>query len=442
MIVGLRKTTAPDRARAGARTETLVKMADLEPTVTLPWLVRLRWLFLAGEMVVFPIAHWGFAVELEWWALGLAVALAAVSNVAIVTLHARQTASGARLMGGVLVLDTAVLTLILAASGGSMNPFTVFYLVYVTLSAVVLGARWTISIAALSLFGFGLLFLVSSTDGMHIHGDAVAFARHLQSMWAAYALAAVLVTFFISRITRAIAVQREQISTLREAAARNARLAGLTTLAAGAAHELGSPLATIEIAAHEAALRAASNPTAEAIAEDLKLILLEVDRCQRILHQMAARASQPEDVQPLDAARLVDQIRAVLGEDRGKRVEFRVTTGDVHFSQPEQTAQSVIALIKNALEAGAPMSTVIVTMARDPSDVAITIEDRGPGIPEDVLVRVGEPFFTTKQPGQGMGLGVFLARTFVESRGGALLIESSPGVGTRAIVRLPAERAA
>jgi two-component system sensor histidine kinase RegB len=85
---------------------------------------------------------------------------------------------------------------------------------------------------------------------------------------------------------------------------------------------------------------------------------------------------------------------------------------------------------------------VIVTMARDTRDVAITIEDRGTGIPDDVLARVGEPFFTTKQPGSGMGLGVFLARTFVESQGGALVLESTPGLGTRAIVRLPAERAA
>jgi two-component system, sensor histidine kinase RegB len=416
-------------------------MGDLEPTVTLPWLVRLRWLFLAGELILFPIAHWGFEVRLDWWALGLALASGAVSNLAIVRLHARQTWPGARLMGAVLVLDTALLTLLLAASGGPMNPFTVFYLVYVTLSAVVLSARWTISIAALSLAGFGLLFVVSHADGVHIHDDA-GFGRHLQSMWAAYALAAVLVTFFIGKITRAIAVQRDQISTLREAAAQNARLAGLTTLAAGAAHELGSPLATIEIAAHEAALRAAGIPVAAAVAEDLKLILLEVDRCQGILHQMAARAAQPDDDEPLAAERLVEQICALLGEGRGKRVEFRITAGLARFAQAERMAQSIAALIKNALEASPATSTVVVTMARDTSDVAITIEDRGAGIPEDVLVRVGEPFFTTKQPGQGMGLGVFLARTFVESRGGALVIESSPGVGTRAIVRLPAERAA
>lgn len=416
-------------------------MADLEPTVTLPWLVRLRWLFLAGQLILFPIAYWGFRVQLEWWALGLALTGAAVSNLVIARLHARKAGSSARVMGGVLVLDTMLLTLLLAASGGSMNPFTVFYLVYVTLSAVVLGARWTISIAALSLAGFGLLFLVSHTDNIHVHGDTVALLHHLQSMWAAYALAAVLVTFFIGKITREISVQRDQIAALREANARNARLAGLTTLAAGAAHELGSPLATIEIAAHEAALRAVTLPGAEAVTDDLRLILLELDRCQRILHQMAARAAQPEDGEPMPAEDLADHVRALLGEDRGRRVEFRISAGRARLAQAEQVAQSIAALIKNALDASPPSLPVAVTMTRETSNIAIAIEDSGPGIPEDVLARVGEPFFTTKQPGQGMGLGVFLARTFVESRGGALVIESSPGRGTRAVVRLPVEHA-
>jgi two-component system sensor histidine kinase RegB len=240
------------------------------------------------------IAQWGFSVRLQWWALALALGIAGSSNIAIVRLHQRKRWPSANLMGGVLVLDTALLTLLLAASGGSMNSFTMFYLVYVTLSAIVLSTRWTISIGGLSLVGFGLLFLVSHATSMHIHGGTVSFSRHLQSMWAAYALAAALVTFFIGKITRAIAVQRDQIATLREANARNARLVGLTTLA----------------------------------------------------------------------------------------------------------------------------------------------------IPADVLARVGEPFFTTKQPGRGMGLGVFLARAFVESRGGALVIESDPGRGTRAEVRLPAGAAA
>ncbi len=415
-------------------------MADLEPTVTLPWLVRLRWLFLAGQLLVFPIAKWGFAVRLQWWALALALGVAAISNLAIVKLHARKTWPSASLMGGVLVLDTALLTLLLGASGGSMNPFTVFYLVYVTLSAVVLSARWTISIGVLSLVGFGLLFAVSRGGATHMHSGTVTFSRHLQSMWAAYALAAALVTFFIGKITRAIAVQRDQIATLREANARNARLVGLTTLAAGAAHELGSPLATIAVAAHEASLRATKLGGAGAIGKDLELILLEVDRCQSILHQMAARAGQPDDVAPLSIEELAVQVCALLGSERVRRLDLRTSGDHARFALPtEQVAQSIAALIKNALEASAATSKVAVTMTYEANNVQITVEDSGAGIPADVLARVGEPFFTTKQPGSGMGLGVFLARAFIESRGGALTIESNPGLGTRAHVQIPTE---
>jgi two-component system sensor histidine kinase RegB len=246
----------------------------------------------------------------------------------------------------------------------------------------------------------------------------------------------------VGKITRAIAIQRDQISALREANARNARLAGLTTLAAGAAHELGSPLTTIEVAAHEASLRARHVPGAAAIADDLELILLEVDRCQGILHQMAARAAQPDDLAPITVEDLAAQVRALLGPERARRVTIQVTSAPARFELPaEPMAQSIAALIKNALEASAPGASVVVTITHDARDVEIMIQDRGSGIPDDVLARVGEPFFTTKQPGRGMGLGVFLARAFVESRGGALRIESAPGCGTRAIVRVPAERA-
>jgi two-component system, sensor histidine kinase RegB len=133
-------------------------------------------------------------------------------------------------------------------------------------------------------------------------------------------------------------------------------------LAAGAAHELGSPLTTIEVAAHEAELRAAKLSGAGAIAEDLKLIRLEVDRCQNILHQMAARAAQAGECEPLSADRLVERVRELLGEDRGKRVEFRLGAGELRFGRALQMAQSLAALIKNALDASAPSSIVVVTM--------------------------------------------------------------------------------
>lgn len=409
---------------------------DLEPTVTLPWLVRLRWFLLAGQVIILPLARWVFGVSLTWWLCVLALALGATSNLALAAAVRRPRWTPAQLMGGVLILDTALLTLQLAALGGATNPFTVFYLVYITLSAVVLSARWATLIATLAVVGFGLLFLVPAETHVH-HSGPPLLNPHLQGMWIAFVLAAGLTAFFVRRITQAIASQREQIATLRETAARNARLASLATLAAGAAHELNSPLSTIAVAAHEASLRVQALAGSASVAADLALILDEVDRCQAILHQLAARSTQADGDELVTLDALVARVREQLGDERGRRVDVRITDPGPIALPSAPMIQSLVALIKNALDASGPADRVEVAIRRDAAAVAIAIEDRGTGIADDVLAKVGEPFFTTKQPGHGLGLGVFLARVFVESRGGALTIESQPGRGTRVAVQLP-----
>ena len=224
-------------------------MTDLEPAVTLPWLVRLRWSFVAGQLVVLPVLHGWFGLPISLVVLGVELGVMLASNIALAVVQHDRRWSRSSVIGAVMVLDTALWTLLLAGSGGSANPFTVLYLVHITLSAIVLGLWWTWIIAALSLAGFALLFVTTPMRAMH---EAMGFAGHLQAMWVAFALAAVLIAFFVRRVTRAIAAQREQIATLRETNERNQRHASVMRLAASAAHELGSPLATIAVAAHEA----------------------------------------------------------------------------------------------------------------------------------------------------------------------------------------------
>jgi len=413
----------------------------LEPAITLPWLLRLRWLFVAGQLAAWPLARWALGVELPWWPFAAAVAVLAASNAAVAAAAARRRISPAQLTGGVLLLDTALLTMQLAALGGATNPFSVLYLVYITLSSVALSARWTLAIAALAIAGFALLFAMPAAPvaAGHAHHGAgpPLHDSHLQGMWAAFVLAAALTAFFIRRISATIASQHEQIATLRETAARHARLASLATLAAGAAHELNSPLSTIAVAAHEACLRARQLAGAATVAADLDLILEEVDRCQQILHQLAARATEPDDAAAVTLDELLASVRDQLGERAG-RLEIRAEGAPAALALPSaQMAQSLVALIKNALDASGAAGRVVLAIRREGDAIAITVEDRGAGIPADLLAKVGEPFFTTKQPGRGLGLGVFLARVFFESRGGALSIESTPGAGTRALVRLP-----
>jgi two-component system, sensor histidine kinase RegB len=410
-------------------------LPDLEPKVTLPWLIRLRWLAFLGQVSALAIAHFWFSLSLEWALLLPLVGVLALTNVALslVVRSGSLPLSAAQLMGAVLLLDTCLLTALLAATGGSNNPFTVLYLVHITLSAVVLSARWTTLITLLSVTGFGLLFWIGVPEP-HPHGGPVLLDHHLQGMWVAFVLAAALSGFFMRLVVQAIAVQKEEIAGLREQGARNARLAALTTLAAGAAHELGSPLGTIAVAAHEVEVSLRKLPGAERAFDDLRLILLEVDRCQEILGQMAARASRT-------VGELARKIADHLGHDKTERMDLSLMSASARLHVPgEPLAQCVAALVSNGIDASRPGGRVAVALAPHESGLEIHVTDQGMGMSSEVLSKVGDPFFTTKQPGSGMGLGVFLARTFVESLGGALSIESTPGLGTRAILRVPLGR--
>ena len=414
-------------------------MFDLEPTITLPWLVRLRWALLVGQVLACVVARVAFDAR-SWWPFAVAIVVLGLSNVAITSAAVRKFPPG-HVMGAALLLDAAVLTVQLAGLGGAMNPFSVMYLVYITLSAIVLSARWTTAVALVAIVGFALLFLVPTTTHIH-HTGAPLLDPHLQGMWLAFVLAAVLTAFFVRRISRAIATQRDQIAELRETAARTARHASLATLAAGAAHELNNPMSTIAIAAHEAHLRASQLADGASVASDLELILQQVERCQRILHQMAARLTAVDSTRTVTPDELVDEIRAQLGE-RAQRIGIRISGESSSIAVPAApVAQSLVALIKNALDASGPSDAIDVEIKHDGTSLTIEVIDHGTGISDDVLAKVGEPFFTTKAPGHGLGLGVFLARVFFESHGGALAIESSPGSGTRASARLPLAGAA
>lgn len=430
-------------------------LGNARSAVPIEWLVRLRWFFLGGQLIAIVLATCVFATELHWLPLVLALTLSAGSNLLLFLRSRRKEAkSPARLMGAILILDVVLLTIVLASSGGATNPFTVLFLVYITLSAVVLSAGWTAAVAVMSVAGFGILFLLSPTGNatgsagaMH-HGAHHAmsgqsgFDEHLQGMWAAFVLATALTAFFVGRISHWLAAQREQIAGLREASAHNARLAALTTLAAGAAHELNSPLGTIALAAHEASRHSKTLTGAGAITEDLRLILLEVDRCQEILHRMAAQAAEPDPGgEPLSVGELTELIQEYLGSDKRSRIDLTFDNAEVLLPST-QIVPSIVALIQNALDASEEQQRVGVDIRLVAGRVQVDITDTGTGMPEELLNKVGEPFFTTKEPGAGLGLGVFLARAVFESRGGELTIESKLGQGTRARVTLPSTNAA
>jgi two-component system sensor histidine kinase RegB len=259
-------------------------------------------------------------------------------------------------------------------------------------------------------------------------------------MWIAVAIVAVAITFVIGRITETLRAREAELRRIGELAARNARLASLTTLAAGAAHELGSPLGTIAVIAGELAREAERSPGLVAWADDARLLRAEVDRCRGILDRMSARVSEARASD--DAALLAGEIPALLGEAELGADAARL---DVDVFVPAETdlgARSdfravVLPLVHNAFAASPPGERVRITVSSEQGRVRVSVRDRGHGMSAEVLERASEPFFTTRAPGRGTGLGLFVLRLHTERLGGTLELSSAPGAGTTASVQWP-----
>jgi two-component system sensor histidine kinase RegB len=405
-------------------------------------IVRLRWAALAAVIAAIGVAAaaLGLALPSAW--LAAVLAAFAATNLGLALRGTRAA------IGPVLVLDTMLLTVGLALTGGPSNPFSVVFLVYVTLAAVLVPGAFAWGTVALSALGYGLLFFVTPADphahhhhmpgmsmsGMEMGASDARFSLHLQGMWVAFTLAAVLIAVFVMRVSRALAAEREN-------AARTARLLGLTTLAAGAAHELATPLSTIKTVAGELDHALESHPELEAMRDDVRLVRREVDRSRAVLERLSLRAGELRG-EAAEPVRLAD-LAAGLGDlpaPLRARVDVECATPDARARVPRRAfEQVVLSLVNNALDASGEAGRVTLAVRTERERLHVEVRDQGAGMSAETLARAGEPFFTTKDPGRGMGLGLFLARTLVDHLGGTLALDSSVGRGTRVVVELPLE---
>jgi two-component system, sensor histidine kinase RegB len=419
--------------------------AGLESLATLPWLVRLRWIALLGQVVALVLYHRELETPLQWPIVAPVFGFTALSNVALMTWLRRDPPPERThvAMIAVLTVDTVLLTALLAASGGPANPFTIFYIVHIVLAAVVLETRATVWVTMLSALCFAALFVLPADPHAMHHQHPGMIEGHLRGMWIAFAIAASVIAYFVRKISLTLAMQREQIAILHARDASRARLASLAALAAGAAHELGTPLGTIAVAVRELELALERGDPIDEPVADARLIAAEVERCRLILGGMAAQ-TQADDTMPITTRpeQLFAALRARFDAERALRITCHAQPDTRSFRIPlHGVVRSLAALVKNAFDASDDEAgTVEVELeidTRDPSEVHTIVRDRGIGMAADIRARAGEPFFTTKDPGSGMGLGLFLVRSFVESIGGRLELRAIAPRGTEAVLTIP-----
>ena len=407
--------------------------------LALPWVVRLRFGMATGGAAVVALAGIRFGLTRPLASVFVPLAVVFTTNFLLGRLRGSFSRAPEAAVGALFVLDALCLTVMLGLTGGPSNPFSLLYLVQITLSAVVLRKVWTWALGGLSTVCFGALFFwripFAPLEGHHMEGAS----PHLIGMWVAFLIASALIAFFTGKVSEALRQGERKVLQLQDRIAKNERLASLATLAAGAAHELGTPLGTIAVVARELEIYAARMENGSAVEEDARLIRSEIERCRLILQQMSADGGEPmgEAARRISAVDLAREA-AQFADPQGERISLELETATAALDVPVQAmARSIGALLRNALDASDSTGKVTLRVRNAGDSVEFAVIDHGLGMAAETLRRVSEPFFTTKEPGKGMGLGAFLARTLAERLGGGLTYESAPAKGTTATLALP-----
>lgn len=418
------------------------------PQIVLTWLLRLRWLAAVGQVLAIAFTAALLGLRPPAWPVAGAIAATLLSQVFVRMWSHRRRVPG-WVVPGILALDVGLLTVLLYCTGGPENPFRILYLVHVAMAVVVLGFGWTWLIVGLAAGCYGALYF------WHLPlmppGRALPPGVREVGDWMAVVLVSVLIAYFIGRVIRALRDRERErdaeLAAARERAGRNEQLASLTTLAAGAAHELGSPLGTIAIVAKELQNDLAGLGRPDAV-EDARLIRQEVDRCRTILDRMRVDIVEEghHERSPVSVAELVDWVRADLGREQAAALRVEVPPDAALPATPARAVrQALVVMLNNAFdatrevvgEAGGGDRPVTLRVGRNDGHVEFAVDDAGGGMTPEVLRRAGEPFFTTKPPGSGMGLGLYLVRLVAEKYGGSFRMTSTLGRGTRATLELP-----
>jgi two-component system sensor histidine kinase RegB len=377
-------------------------------------------------------------LRLPWSSFAALLAAMAGTNAAM-AFQLRSPAPQHSVIGGALLADAVLLTGVLYLAGGPLNPFSIVYLVGITIAAVALGHRWAVTLALVSSVAYGLVFAYNRPFEFSdpAFGSGL-LTLHLYGMWVALVSAAGLIAHFVSRIAEALETRERELIASRAAAARGERLAALFALGAGAAHELATPLSTIRTAAIELERTLGATGASGAAAGYVSVMRQEVERCTAVLDGLSGRASATSVADTsVSLARLVGDIKTRLGDQLADRLDISVPEPSAAVRAPaEPLCQVLVALLRNAFDASAPQQRVTLSIRQEPT-LRVEVVDCGRGMAPEEAGRAGDPFFTTKPPGAGLGLGLFLARAFADQMGGSINWTSTLGKGTSVVLDIP-----
>jgi two-component system sensor histidine kinase RegB len=405
-----------------------------ETHAALRMILILRSLALIGQACAVLGAVFLLNIGLTWLPMGLAWGLLAATNLYTLWRLSRSAPISQAELAAQLATDVAALTLQLMFSGGLANPFVLFYCLLVAVAAVLLSTSGALMITVLSLLG--LLFNAWFSVSMRWPEELDASFWQRLGLLISLTLCLSMLAGFVMELSRAVRARAKALAAIRETLLRQERVVALGALAAGAAHELGTPLNTMSLLAEELSATA-TEPQAR---EDARLLSAQIRRCKDILARLSSTATSamaPGASGTISAGEWVSQTAQDYGLlYPGIPITCQIDGGAADqaliLSEPLYT-QALITLLDNARALA--KSKIAVRVSWQAGRVDVAVADDGPGFAAEVLERFAEPLVSQRAGGRGLGL--FLARTAIKPLGGVLMAENLPAGGACVHLRLP-----
>jgi two-component system sensor histidine kinase RegB len=379
------------------------------------------------------------------YALCLAViGLGAWINVLTGVVSPGQRVFGDWEAAGQLAVDILQIAALVYLTGGGANPFMLLLIAPVTLAAAALPGRLVMGLAALS--GLAAVFLAFFYLPLPTVAGALRVSGQSYRIWAAIANIAgvALIGGYVRQAAAESSRMALALDVTQAVLAREQRLSALGALAAAAAHELGTPLATIAIVAREMA-REAPTPV---VKDDAELLIAQANRCREILRRLtdAPDAASDEVHDRLSLRQLVQEVIEPHADTKDVRVEA-IVTGAPNVKAPSvrrlpELGHAMTSFVENAVDFAA--SEVLVTARFDAETISMEVRDDGPGFAPEILAKLGEPYVTSRPGAEGsrtghvgMGLGFFISKTLLERTGAVVKYQNGRPHGAVVTARWP-----